>query len=253
MKLPNRRILITGGASGIGRATAILFAGEGAKVAILDRDAPGARETAALCGATATAFEVDIANEDSVNRAVGAAAVAMGGIDGVVNCAGVGYSASFKKTDFANWQRVIGINLNGPFLVCHAALRWLKESGKATIVSIASGAALQPYPGASAYAASKAGLVNMHRVLAKELAPAIRCNVICPGAVDTPMLAGRGNLGVAGGARDPALIQKTLELVAQKRKGQPEEIANVVLFLTSDDSSFMTGSNLVVDGGRIYH
>lgn len=253
MKLQDRHILITGAASGIGRATALLFAREGAQLVLLDRDVPGVQDTARLCRGNALALEVDVSNEASVNQAVEAAARHMGRIDGVVNCAGVGYSASFRKTDFANWQRVLGINLNGPFLVCHAALPWLKAATSATIVSIASGAALAPYPGASAYAASKAGLVNFNRVLAKELGPAIRCNVICPGAIDTPMLAGRGNLGIKDGARDPALIQKTLAAVAQKRTGQPEEVANVVLFLTSSDSSYMTGSNLVVDGGRIYH
>jgi NAD(P)-dependent dehydrogenase (short-subunit alcohol dehydrogenase family) len=251
MKLEHRRMLVTGGGSGIGRAIAQRFTEEGAKVAILDRDMAGALETARLCGANP--IEADVANEDSVNKAVEQAAAAMGGIDGVVNAAGVGYTASFKKTDFANWKRVLGINLDGPFLVCHAALPWLKEAGKATIVNIASGAALQPYPGASAYAASKAGLVNLNRVLAKELAPKIRGNVICPGPIDTPMLAGRGNLGVKEGSRDPAIIDNMMKLIGLQRKGKPEEIANVVLFLSCDESSFMTGSNLVVDGGRIYY
>ena len=253
MKLQDRHILITGAASGIGRATAVLFASEGARLALLDRDVAGVEDTARQCGACASSLEVDVSSEASVNAAVETAAQQMGGIDGVVNCAGVGYTASFRKTDFANWQRVLGINLNGPFLVCHAALPWLKAAPQATIVSIASGAALAPYPGASAYAASKAGLVNFNRVLAKELGPAIRCNVICPGAIDTPMLAGRGNLGIKGGVRDPEQIQKTLGAVAQQRTGQPEEVANVVLFLTCSESSYMTGSNLVVDGGRIYH
>jgi NAD(P)-dependent dehydrogenase (short-subunit alcohol dehydrogenase family) len=90
-------------------------------------------------------------------------------------------------------------------------------------------------------------------VLAKELAPAIRCNVICPGAIDTPMLAGRGNLGVKDGRRDPALIEKMVESIALQRKGQPEEVATAALFLSSSDSSFMTGSNLVVDGGWLYY
>jgi NAD(P)-dependent dehydrogenase (short-subunit alcohol dehydrogenase family) len=251
MKMQNRRVIITGAGSGIGRATALLFAAEGAKVAILDRDRAGAEETARRCGGVA--FETDVASEESVNRTVEQAAAAMGGIDGVVNAAGVPYTAAFKKTNFADWQRVIGVNLNGPFLVCKAALAHLKEASAATIVQISSGAALQPYPGASAYAASKAGLMNFNRVLAKELAPAIRCNVICPGPIDTPMLAGRGNTGLKEGAREPELIDRTLQLLALKRKGKPEEVAKVALFLSCDDSSFMTGSTLVVDGGRIYH
>jgi NAD(P)-dependent dehydrogenase (short-subunit alcohol dehydrogenase family) len=249
--MQNRRVIITGAGSGIGRATALLFAAEGAKVAILDRDRAGAEETARQCGGVA--FETDVASEESVNRTVEQAAAALGGIDGVVNAAGVPYTAAFKKTSFADWQRVIGVNLNGPFLVCKAALAHLKEASSATIVQISSGAALQPYPGASAYAASKAGLLNFNRVLAKELAPAIRCNVICPGPIDTPMLAGRGNTGLKEGAREPELIDRTLQLLALKRKGKPEEVAKVALFLSCDDSSFMTGSTLVVDGGRIYH
>jgi NAD(P)-dependent dehydrogenase (short-subunit alcohol dehydrogenase family) len=251
MKLQNRRILITGAASGMGRSIALLFAVEGAKVAVLDRDVAGAEQTARACDGIA--IEVDVSNEDSVNEAVARAAVALDGIDGVVNSAGVGYTASFRKTDFANWQRVIGINLNGPFLVCHAALRWLQQAPAATIVNIAAGAAIQPFAGSCAYAAAKAGLLNLNRVLAKELAPAIRCNVICPGAIDTPMLAGRGNLGVKDGRRDPALIEKMVESIALQRKGQPEEVATAALFLSSSDSSFMTGSNLVVDGGWLYY
>ena len=251
MKLENRRFVVTGAGSGIGRAIAELFTREGAKVAILDRDFAGARETAQSCGGLP--IETDVSNEDSVNKAVEQAAASMGGIDGVVNAAGVGYTAAFKKTDFANWQRVISINLHGPFLVCRAALPWLKQAPSGTIVQIASGAAIQPYPGASAYAASKAGLVNFNRVLAKELAPAIRCNVICPGPIDTPMIAGKGNTGVKDGKRDPALIANMLKLVSLQRMGQPSEIANVALFLSSADSSFMTGSNLVVDGGRIFY
>lgn len=245
MRLSGRHIVVTGAASGIGRATAELFVREGAKVALLDINAAAVQEAARAMGGTAVV--VDVTNEASVNAAVAAAAAALGGIDGLVNSAGISTHALIEDTDFATWQRVLAINLNGPFLVCRAALPWLKRSAKATVVNIASGTAMQPFAGGSAYAASKAGLVNFNRVLAKEHAPLIRANVVCPGLVDTPM--------VDALERDRDSLVKTVSLdkYALKRKAKPAEIAAAILFLTSDESSFVTGSALVVDGGRTFY
>ncbi len=245
MRLKGRRIVITGAASGIGRATAELFAREGARIAVLDMNQAGADATAK--SVSGTAIVVDVRKEESVNQAIEKAAAAMGGIDGLVNAAGVAFHAPIKDTALSDWQRVIDINLTGPFLVCRAAMPWLLKAGGATIVNIASGAALLPFAGSSVYAASKAGLLNFNRVLAKELAPTVRANVVCPGIVDTPMLTALEQ------DRDPAVKAATADLYALKRKAQPEEIAAAILFLTSVESSYMTGSTLTVDGGRTFH
>lgn len=245
MRLKGRRIVITGAASGIGRATAELFAREGARIAVLDMNQAGADATAK--SVSGTAIVVDVRKEESVNQAIEKAAAAMGGIDGLVNAAGVAFHAPIKDTALSDWQRVIDINLTGPFLVCRAAMPWLLKAGGATIVNIASGAALLPFAGSSVYAASKAGLLNFNRVLAKELAPTVRANVVCPGIVDTPMLTALEQ------DRDPAVKAATADLYALKRKAQPEEIAAAILFLTGVESSYMTGSTLTVDGGRTFH
>jgi NAD(P)-dependent dehydrogenase (short-subunit alcohol dehydrogenase family) len=245
LRLKGRRIVITGAASGIGRATAELFAREGAAVAVLDMNQAGAVATAKAVSGFAIA--VDVRKEDSVNQAVEKAAAAMGGIDGLVNAAGVAFHSLIKDTGLSDWQKVIDINLTGPFLMCRAAMPWLLKAESATIVNIASGAALLPFAGSSAYAASKAGLLNFNRVLAKELAPTVRANVICPGIVDTPMLTALEQ------DRDPKVKAASADLYALKRKAQPEEIAAAILFLTSAESSFVTGTTLAVDGGRTFH
>ncbi len=247
MRLSGRRIVITGAASGIGRATAELFAKEGAIVAALDQDLAGAE--AAVGATSGIAVPVDVAQEESVKQAIEAAGTAMGGIDGVVNSAGINFNGLIENTELAQWQKILAVNLNGPFLVCRAALPWLRKADSATIVNVGSAAAVSPVVGNSAYAASKAGLVNFTRVLAKELAPRIRANAICPGLVDTPM--SRALLR----ARDPSAnaASSSLDFLALKRKGQPEEIATAILFLTSDESSFATGTTLLVDGGRAFY
>lgn len=245
MRLKGRRIVITGAASGIGRATAELFAREGATIAILDMNQAGAEATAKSI--SGTAISVDVRSEASVNQAIEKAASAMGGIDGLVNAAGVAFHSLIKDTGLSDWQKVIDINLTGPFLVSRAAMPWLLKAGSATIVNIASGAALSPFAGSSAYAASKAGLLNFNRVLAKELAPTVRANVVCPGIVDTPMLTALEK------DRDPKVKAASADLYALKRKAQPEEIAAAILFLTSSESSFVTGTTLSVDGGRVFH
>lgn len=245
--LSGRRILITGAGSGIGRATAETFAAEGATIAALDINLAAAEQvTANIHG---FAIGVDVTDEDSVLNAVARAAQAMGGIDGVVNAAGITELGPVEQTSFASWRRVLAVNLDGPFLVCRAAIPWLLKAKSATIVNIASASALQPFAGGAAYAASKSGLLNFTRVLAKELAPGIRANTVCPGLVDTPMI----DAIEAKASRDPMVSSFPQSMYALQRKATPVEIAAAILFLTSTESSFMTGSTLVVDGGRTYY
>jgi NAD(P)-dependent dehydrogenase (short-subunit alcohol dehydrogenase family) len=236
-RLRGRRILITGAASGIGQRTAELFAAEGAALTLLDCDrrrlASVARETGG------TAVEADVTQEPSVTRAVEQGAGAMGGIDGVVNAAGIVIHGSVLDVGLADWKLVLDVNLTGTYIVVRCCLPWLVKAPFATIVNIASGQGLLPNnPGMTAYAASKGGVVNLTRALAAELAPSIRVNSVCPGMVDTPMTAG---------------LERDLDRYALGRIAEPLEIAQSILFLTATESSFVTGAALAVDGGRTFH
>ena len=239
-RLENRKILITGGASGIGRATSELFVREGAAVAVLDRD------TTRVAGAHAIA--ADVSDSASVARAIQEAARTLGGLDGLVNAAGVFINRGLMETTPDEWNTTIAVNLTGTFLCVQTAVPLLRQAGNATIVNIASGVGLLPTGGGStAYVASKGGVIAMTRALAAELAPNIRVNAVCPGAVETPMT--EGTLRDASGAVAPAIVNR----YALGRPAAPDEIAAGILFLTAHESSFVTGINLAVDGGRTFH
>jgi NAD(P)-dependent dehydrogenase (short-subunit alcohol dehydrogenase family) len=236
-RLRRRRILITGAASGIGRRTAELFAAEGAALILLDRSPDALTEITNQTGAFAVA--ADVTEEAVVAGAVARGAAETGGIDGVVNAAGIVVRGGVLEVGLAEWRRVIDVNLTGIYIVVRCTLAWLHETTGATVVNIASGQGLLPNsPGMTAYAASKGGGVNLTRALAAELAPDIRVNSVCPGMVDTPM--------TQDGPRDASPY-------ALKRIADPLEIANAILFLTSAESSFVTGAALAVDGGRTFH
>ena len=239
-RLAGRKVLVTGGASGIGRATCELFVREGATVAVLDRNVAGVGQGHAIAA--------DVSDAASVNRAVAEAAKALGGLDGVVNAAGVFINRGLMDTTVEEWNTTIAVNLTGTFLCVQTAVPFLRQAGRATIVNIASGVGLLPTGGGStAYVASKGGVIAMTRTLAAELAPVIRVNAVCPGAVETPMTD--GTLRDAAGAVIPAIVHR----YALARPAAPEEIAAAILFLTAHESSFVTGVSLAVDGGRTYH
>ena len=239
-RLTGRNILVTGGASGIGRATCELFTREGAAVAVLDRD------VSRVSGMRAIA--ADVSDAASVSRAMQEAAQALGGLDGLVNAAGVFINRGLMDTTPDVWNTTIAVNLTGTFLCVQAAVPFLRQAKRATIVNIASGVGLLPTGGGStAYVASKGGVIAMTRTMAAELAPNIRVNCVCPGAVETPMT--EGTIRDAGGAVVPAIINR----YALGRAAAPEEIAAGILFLMAHESSFVTGINLAVDGGRTFH
>jgi NAD(P)-dependent dehydrogenase (short-subunit alcohol dehydrogenase family) len=239
-RLTGRKILITGGASGIGRATCALFLQEGASVVVLDRNTADVADVRAIAA--------DVSDAGSVTRAMQEAAQAMGGLDGLVNAAGVFINKDLMGTDAQTWNTTIAVNLTGTFLCVQAAVPLLRQAALATIVNLASGVGLLPTGGGStAYVASKGGVIAMTRALAAELAPGIRVNAVCPGAVETPMTD--GTLRDASGAINPAIVNR----YALGRPAAPEEIAAAILFLTSHESSFVTGVNLAVDGGRTFH
>jgi NAD(P)-dependent dehydrogenase (short-subunit alcohol dehydrogenase family) len=238
-RLAGRRIFITGAASGIGAAIAEVFAAEGARVALADR-----QPVAALPKADALSFELDVSDEAAVRRAVDATATAFGGLDGVVNAAGIANTDLLSDLNVADWRRVIDVNLTGSFLVCAAAEKHLRAASDATIVNFSSGQGLQPFARRGAYAASKAGVISLTKTLALEWAP-IRANTICPGAVDTPM--------VRQGYSAEMLREQVGPRYALKRIGEPVEMAHAALYLSSHESSFVTGIVLAVDGGRSFH
>jgi NAD(P)-dependent dehydrogenase (short-subunit alcohol dehydrogenase family) len=237
-RLQGRRILITGAAAGIGQATARLFAAEGAATMLLDQDAEGLARMAEETGAHV--YATDVSDEAAVARVVQQGASVMGGIDGVVNCAGIHLlRGSVEDISVAQWQRLLNVNLTGAYIVVRHCLPWLRQASGSTIVNIGSVQSLLPNtPHRTAYATSKGGVLNLSRSLAAELAPAIRVNTVCPGLVDTPTLVdGHTKTGD----------------IALKRLAQPIEIARAILFLTSSESSYVTGAALAVDGGRSFH
>jgi NAD(P)-dependent dehydrogenase (short-subunit alcohol dehydrogenase family) len=245
MRLQNRHLVVTGGASGIGRTTVESFLCEGAKVAIFDIDAKGMQDLAqpGRCWALAC----DVRDEQQVLQAMAAAAEAMGGVDGVVNCAGVANGLPFEETDFASWKAQIDTNLSGTFLVCKAATAWMRKAGAGTIVNLASAQALLPTGSSSSYTASKGGVVAFSKTIAFELATkGIRVNVVCPGTTETPMVS-------AVLKANPDAVNRNLAAVPMGRLAQPQEIADLIVFLTGPESAFVTGTAIAADGGRTRH
>lgn len=238
-------VLVTGAASGIGRATAIRLSGEGAQLLCADRNLEGAQATAATIGAGAVAWALDVADPAACTRAVQAAVSRWGRLDALANIAGIGGFGHAAEIDDAAWQRLIDVNLTGVFQMTRAALPHLAAT-RGNIVNIASAAGLVGTPYASAYSASKSGVVGLTRSIAVEYATrGVRVNAICPGAVDTPLIAGGFD---AITDVEPRLFERLTPLLGAMAK--PEDIAAAVAFLASGDAAFVTGAILAVDGGQ---
>ena len=250
-RLEGRRALLVGAATGIGRAAASRLSHEGARVAIADVNAEeGLRATRGIedQGGKAWFFPVDVRAEGDVTAMVRAAVGALGGLDIVVNSAGVLEVGSIETFSSAAWTRILDVNLTGQFFVLKHAVPHLKEQGGGSIINIASAAGLKSGPGETAYAASKGGIIAFSRTLAMELAPDnIRVNALCPGFIDTPF-----NDPATEYAGGPAAVDEFVRtFIPLGRQGEPEEIAGVIAFLASDDSSFLTGQAVLVDGGMM--
>lgn len=246
-RLAGRHVLVTGAASGIGKATAELFHAHGASLAIIDYDEQGLHDVGKRLGAAV--FVHDLCDVEGIGALVEQAAEAMGGLDGVVNCAALGTGCAIGDMDLAFLRRFTAINLEAPFMICKAALPFMQEAGGGTIVNIASGQGLLPNaPNNTAYCATKGGLIAFSKNLAVEAAAfGVRVNAVCPGVTNTPMAA--FTFADYDNPSDAPFVQQ----YALKRVAEPVEIANAILFLTSDESSYVTGSALAVDGGRCYH
>jgi NAD(P)-dependent dehydrogenase (short-subunit alcohol dehydrogenase family) len=262
MRLDGKVVVVTGAAHGIGEATAYRFAEEGAKIVVADLDVEGARVVAKACeeqGVEALAVGFDQRSSDSVNDMVGMTERHFGRIDALANVAGIYPASVILETTDEGWDDVLRNNLTGVFYCCRAVLRGMIDRGGGSIVSVASGAAVKPMEGMAAYAASKGGLAAFSRVLALEAAPLVRVNVVAPGPTLTHGIRAGGIGGPetsdpdAASDPEPAPTGERAKLDASlllDRWGQPAEIAEMIVFLSSDRASFVTGQMIHVNGGR---
>jgi len=245
-------VFVTGGGSGIGRAACLLLGREGARVAVVDRDAEAAHATAAelkALGGESLAIESDVAAEPAVADAVERTLAVFGGLDGAFNNAGIGTAAvgttgkSLAQVEFEAWQRTIAVNLTGVFLCMkHQLAAMQRDRRRGAIVNMSSIGGLIGLRGSSAYVASKHGVIGLTKTAAVEYGAAgIRVNAVCPGHVDTPMVSSAATLRGAPTAPNNQF----------GRLGRPDEIAELVVWLLSDRASFTTGAAYLADGGRL--
>ncbi len=240
-----KRVLVTGGTRGIGAAAVEAFLDAGARVAVNGRSVQSTEK--ALTHLPTEAFGVagDVASASECWSIVASAVAEMGGLDVLVNCAGVARGSSVESITEADWDDVLDINLKGTFFCIQAALPHLRAS-QGNVVNLASDAGLIGEVGLAVYCASKGGVVNLTRALALELAPDVRVNCVCPGYVDTDMVR-RDVINASG---DPRAAERTLAASAPlNRIAPPAEIATAILYLASGQARFITGSALQIDGG----
>ena len=247
-RFEGKRVLITGAAQGIGRATAERFVAEGARLLVTDRQSDLLEQTTgeirAQYGAQVLAYTMDVAKKADVDGMVAYALEQLGGIDVLINNAGICREAAFLETTEEMWEEILAVNLKGHFLVAQAVAREMVKARSGTIVNMSSTNGLVGETGFAAYNASKGGVLLLTKTMALELGPyGIRVNCVAPGYIDTPMSAVfQASVG---------LLTTGREKVPLRRIAQPEEVAAVFAFLASDDASFINGEAIVVDGGQL--
>ncbi|MFC4272565.1 glucose 1-dehydrogenase [Sneathiella chungangensis] len=249
--LAGKRVIITGGASGIGRSIARRFAEEESDVIIFDANGPGAEETVAMieaAGGNASAFAVDITDRAQIDAAVRAAEDS-GPIDFLVNNAGWDRMETFLETDVDLWKKVIDINLYGPLHMHHAVLPGMVKNGGGRVINISSDAGRVGSSGEAVYSACKGGIISFSKTVARELARAgIQVNVVCPGPTDTPLFA-----AVAVGDKGAKIAEGLKRAIPMRRLAEPSDFPGIVCFLASDDAGFITGQTISVSGGLTMH
>jgi hypothetical protein len=248
MKLKDRVAIVTGGAKGIGWGIVKVLIQEGAKVVVIDWDAGTGKRTAdemRLAGGEAIFVKCDVSNEEEVKAMVQAALDEYGQIDILVNNAGIGVYKPLLDTSSEDWDRCLNVNLKGQFLCSKYIIPHMQKIGKGAIVNISSVHSFQTVNGVAPYCASKGGITSLTRNMAIDYGPTIRVNSIAPGWVLTPLIQ-----SIFDSYDDPADQQRQVERrQVMKRIGQPEDIGHAVAFLVSDEASFITGTQLFVDGG----
>lgn len=243
MNFENKVVFVTGAAQGMGRAICRRFGEFGAKVVAVDIKLEAAAETIADLGERGLALACNVADAEAVRQAFAEVEARFGGVDVVVNSAGIGAASGFPDISDDNWTRVIGVNLTGTFLCCREGARLMQKCGaKGSLINVSSTAAMTG-EGPSHYCASKAGVMGLTRSIARELAASgIRVNTIVPGPTNTPMMAGIPD----------EWMQSMIKAIPLGRMCEPEEIARVAAFLASDDAGFITGQNIAVNGGMAF-
>jgi NAD(P)-dependent dehydrogenase (short-subunit alcohol dehydrogenase family) len=240
-------VIVTGAAAGIGRATALRVASEGASVVCVDQDLAGAHaavDAIAAAGGKASALACDVSDPGACDAAVAAAREAQGRLDALCNIAGIGMHGHATELATEQWQRVIGVNLSGTFFMCRAAIPPLLET-RGNIVNMASAAGLVGVAYSAGYCASKGGVVLLTRSLAVEYAlRGLRVNCVCPGGVDTALTRG---------VRFPADAEPRLlgRMMLAPSIAQPEDVASAIAYLASDEARYVNGAALAIDGGQV--
>jgi 2-hydroxycyclohexanecarboxyl-CoA dehydrogenase len=246
MEFQDRVALVTGGASGIGKAVALALADRGARVGVCDLNGAGAEDVAAEIGDGALAVPMDVTDTGSVRAGVSGAVESLGPPDVLVNAAGWDRIMRFLESDEEFWDQVIAINFRGVMATCHAVVPYMVERGSGAVVNVASEAGRAGSSGEAVYSGAKGGVIAFSKALAREVARhGVRVNVVTPGLTDTPFL--QRNVDEGHGKLMDA-ITKTTPL---QRTSTPEEVAEAILFLASDRASFTTGETLSVSGGLV--
>lgn len=240
--LKDKRVLITGGASGIGFATARRFLEEDAKVVILDRDASACQRANKELPGLSGAILADVSDDQAVKRAFEELDALFGGLNVLINNAGISIRKPFMDITPEQWRAVIDVNLNGMFFVAQQAARRMLAGDGGVILNMGSTNGLMGYHYYADYNASKAGVIELTRSMALELAPAVRVNTVCPGFIMTPMQESEYT---------PDMRRAFESKVPLHRLGRPEDVAALFAFLASEESAFITGQCIVIDGGEI--
>lgn len=239
--LKDKRVLITGGASGIGAATAARFLEEGSVVCVLDRDAKGREQIQKQLPGLAGTVQADVSNLTQVQAAFSEAVRVMGGVDVLINNAGISIRHDFLKITPSEWDKVVAVNLTGVFYMAQTAARHMWERDGGVILQTASTNGIAGYPYYADYNATKAGVIELTRSMALELAPKIRVCAVAPGYVLTPMQRAEYT---------DAMLDEVNGKIPMRRHAKPEEIAALFAFLASDDAAYMTGHVYTADGGE---